>query len=88
MYQILKLELEHNHAYPNFTSINCFFLKENNAIEHVKTLSKNYLGITFNHVIAEDEDGKQIKGDVFYDIKDCYKVVKITPLDHKDNLPF
>jgi hypothetical protein len=88
MYQILKRGIMHNHAHSDFYQTDYFFLNEENAINKVKELSNEYKGITYHEVVDEDEEGNQILDYVFYNIKDCYKIVKIVPFEEKDKLPF
>jgi hypothetical protein len=88
MYQILKRGIMHNHAYSDFYQTEYFFLNEENAINKVKELSNEYKGITYHEVVDEDEEGNQILDYVFYNIKDCYKIVEIVPFEEKDKLPF
>ena len=88
MYQILKRGIMHNHAHSDFYQTEYFFLNEENAINKVKELSNEYKGITYHEVVDEDEEGNQILDYVFYNIKDCYKIVKIVPFEEKDKLPF
>ncbi len=79
----------HNHAHSDFYQTDYFFLNEENAIDKVKQLSSTYKGISFEEVVEFDEDGGQILDFVLYDIKDCYKIVKIVPFEEeKDKLPF
>lgn len=88
MYQILKREIMHNHAHSDFYQTDYFFLNEENAVDKVKQLSNEYLGITYHEVVNWDDEGGQILDFVHYDIKDCYKIVKIVPFEEKDKLPF
>jgi histidinol phosphatase-like PHP family hydrolase len=88
MYQILKRGMMDNHAHSDFYQTDYFFLNEENAIDKVKQLSSEYLGITFHEVVDFDDEGNQILDFVHYDIANCYKVVKIVPFEEKDKLPF
>lgn len=88
MYQILKRGIINNHAYSDFYQTDYFFLNEENAVNKVKELSNRYLGMTFNEVVDWDDEGGQILDFVHYDIKDCYKIVKVIPFEEQDELPF
>jgi hypothetical protein len=89
MYQILKREIMHNHAHSDFYQTDYFFISKRNADEKLEELSAEYKGFTFEEVVNEDESGDQILDRVFYDIKDCYKIVEIKPWDEvNDPLPF
>jgi hypothetical protein len=88
MYQILKREIMHNHAYSDFYQTDYFFLNEENAIDKVEKLCSRYKGISFKEVVGFDDEDNHILDIVFYDIKDCYKIVKIVPFEEQDRLPF
>ncbi len=78
----------HNHAHSDFYQTDYFFLNEENAIDKVKQLSSTYKGISFEEVVDWGDEGGQIFDFVLYDIKDCYKIVKIVPFEEQDKLPF
>lgn len=88
MYQILKREIMWYHAHSDFYQTNYFFIEKDNAQKKLEELSSGYKGFTFEEVVNEDETGEQIMDRVFYDIKDCYKIVKIVPFEEEDKLPF
>lgn len=88
MYQILKREIMWHHAYSDFYQTEYFFIEKDNAQKKLEELSSGYKGFTFEEVVNEDETGEQIMDRVFYDIKDCYKIVKIVPFEEEDKLPF
>lgn len=89
MYQILKRSVINNHAHSDFHQTEYFFISKRNADEKLEKLTAEYKGISFQEVVNEDETGDQILDLVFYDIKDCYKIVEIKPMDEvNDTLPF
>ena len=88
MYQILKRGILHNHAHSDFYQTNYFFLNENHAVNKVKELSSMYKSFSFEEVVDYDEEGYHILDFVNYNMKDCYKIVKIIPFEEELTLPF
>ncbi len=89
MYQILRRRIMHNHAHSDFYQTDYFFINKENADKKLEEIAAEYKGITFHEVVNEDDEGNQILDFVHYDIKDCYKIVEIQPMDKvNDPLPF
>jgi len=89
MYQILKRGIMHNHAHSEFYQTKYFFIRKENADKKLEELTAEYKGTSYEEVVDEDEEGNHILDYVFYDIKDCYKIVELEPMDEViDPLPF
>jgi len=79
----------YNHAHSEFYQTEYFFIRKENAEKKVEELSAEHIGTYYKEVVDEDEDGNHILDDVFYDVKDCYEIVEIKPMDDRTNeLPF